>query len=131
MEKKIPVGVPGVTDALKSLDILVGAWKECTVTSQVEKTKRERIRADREVNLKAIEENAAILKQYLRDTFKERAHVIDGMFAHLDRSLAVGNNELAAEAIAAIVSVSKSSPLEGARELIKSMKDSKVTLIEI
>lgn len=131
MAKKTPMGVPGVSDALKSLDILVGAWKECTVTTAVEKTKRERIRADRDVNVKAIEESAAILKLYLTETFKERAHVIDGMFTHLDRSIASGNNELAAQAIAAIVAVSKTSPLEGARELIASMKDPKVTLIEI
>ena len=131
MAKKTPVGVPGAAEALKSLDMLVGAWKECTITTAVEKTKRERIRADRDVNVKAIEENAAILKLYLKESFKERAHLIDGMFARLDQSIAGGNNEVAAQAIAAIVSVSKSSPLEGARELISSMKDPKVTLIEL
>jgi hypothetical protein len=131
MAKKNPLGVPGVTDALKSLDILVGAWKECTVTTAVEKTKRERIRADRDVNVKAIEENAAILKLYLKETFRERGQVIDGMFERLDRSLAAGDNELASKAIEAIISVSKVSPLEGARDLIASMKDPKVTLIDI
>jgi hypothetical protein len=63
--------------------------------------------------------------------FKERALVIDGMFEQLDRGISSGNMELASMAIGAIVSVAKSSPLEGARALISDLRNPAVKEIEI
>ena len=71
-----------VTPAILAFNNLVNAWKDCSIVTEQEKTKRENIRAYREVNVKAIEENSAILKLYLKNTFAERAFVIQEMFGY-------------------------------------------------
>lgn len=126
---KIPV--PNLSAALEALNNLVDAAKQCYITSEIEQTKRENIRAFREINVKAIEENSAILKSYLQRIFEERAFTIQNMFIRLDQSLASGNSQAASEAIFAIVSVTKESPLAGVRELISNINDPNVKTIEI
>jgi hypothetical protein len=78
-----------------------------------------------------IDENAAILKAYLASMFKERAGIIEGMFVRLDQGLAAGNAQAASDAMAAIVAVTKQSPLAGARELLLDLRNPEVTSIEI
>lgn len=127
--KKTPL--PNPTNAAQAFDNLVNAWKDCTIVTEQEKTKRAGIKAFRDVNVKAIEENSALLKLYLEHSFKERAFTIQGMFERLDQSLANGDTQMASSAIAAIVSITKESPLAGVRELIASIHDPNVKSIEI
>jgi hypothetical protein len=117
--------------AILAFNNLVNAWKDCSIVTEQEKTKRENIRAYREVNVKAIEENSAILKLYLKNTFAERAFVIQEMFDRLDKGIESGNTEIISLTIAAIVDVAKQSPLAAARELIANYRDPNVTMIEI
>lgn len=130
-KSNISLPIPDPSSAAKAFDNLISAWKECSVISEQEKTKRENIRAFRDVNIKAIEENSALLKLYLKHSFEERAFVIQKMFDRLDQSLASGDTQMAASAIAAIVDVTKQSPLVGVRELIVSIHDPNVKSIEI
>lgn len=122
---------PVAGDAGRALENIVDAWKQYKITSEVEQTKRESIRATRDVNIKMIDENAAILKAYLAGMFKERAGIIDSMFERLDQGLAAGNSQVASDAMAAIVAVTKQSPLAGARELLVDLRNPDVTSIEI
>jgi hypothetical protein len=126
----IPMPIP--TDAAnQAFNNLVGAWKECSIVAEQEQTKRENIRAYRDVNVKAIEENSAILKLYLEKTFAERAYSIQEMFDRLDKGIELGNTELIASTIGAIVDITKQSPLEAAKQLIANYHDPNVTMIEI
>jgi len=120
-----------ITLPMKAASTLINAWKECTITRELEETKREGIRAFRDVNVKSIEESSAILKLYLERTFQERAVVIRKMFDHLDKGLADGNMQLASDAMTAIVSVLKHSPLAEARKIISDIRDPNVKMIEI
>lgn len=122
---------PVVGDAGKALGNIVDAWKQYKMTAEVEHTKRESIRATRDTSIKMIEENAEILKTYLEGMFKERAGIIDGMFAQLDKGLADSNAQLASDAMAAIVAVTKQSPLAGVRELLADLRSPDVACIEI
>lgn len=122
----IPIDAPKV-----AFDTLVNAWKECSIVSEQEQTKRENIRAYRDINVKAIEENSAILKLYLEKTFTERATTIQGMFERLDEGLKSGNTEVIALTIGAIIDITKQSPLAGARELLANYHDPNVKSIEI
>ena len=129
----LPVATPPnlVTPAILAFNNLVNAWKDCSIVTEQEKSKRENIRAYREVNVRAIEENSAILKLYLKNTFAERAFVIQEMFDRLDKGLDSGNAEVISLTIAAIVDVAKQSPLAAARELIANYHDPNITMIEI
>lgn len=129
--KKILQGTDAVSTVVKSFDNLVDAWRTCETTKAIEQTKRAQINATRDVQVKMIEENAAILKGYLDHVFAERRHVIDNMFSQLDQGLDSGNMELASKAIEAIVKVTQSSPLAGARELIADIHNPRISHIEI
>jgi hypothetical protein len=109
----------------------VGAYKECKIISEQEQTKRENIRAYRDINVKAIEENSVILKDYLEKTFAERAYAIQEMFDRLDKGIESGDTQLMALTIGAIVDITKQSPLEAAKQLIANYHDPNVTMIEI
>lgn len=132
IKKNLPNSVPTpfipVEEAFK---LLVDAWKEYKITAAQEKTKRASINAQRDITIKAIEENSAILKLYLEKTFAERSHVIKEMFDRLDQGLVSGNTDVISLTIAAIVDVTKQSPLTAARELIANYHDPNVTEIEI
>jgi hypothetical protein len=72
-----------------------------------------------------------VLEQYLSGMFKERATTISGFFEALDKGIASGNSELISSSIGAIVSITKESPLAGAREIIGAMYNPEVKTIEI
>lgn len=125
---KIPVPTTAAADAF---DGLVSAWKDCENTQQIERTKRENIKSWRDVNIKAIEENSAILKNYLELSFKERATTIQNTFDRLDQALAEGNTTAVELMMNTIVSIVKESPLAQARQAIADMNNPNVTMIEI
>lgn len=139
MIKNLPKKIPGMakglpipaTAALNALDNLANAWKDCKNTAEIEKTKRENIKSWRDTNIKAIEENSAILKLYLERSFQERAETIQGTFERLDQALADGNTEAVGLMMNAIVAIVKESPLTQARQVIADMNNSSVSIIEI
>lgn len=147
MTKNLPIKVPktisktipstGIripiptTAAFDAFDNLVNAVKDCSITAEVEQTKRENIKSWRDTNIKAIEENSAILKLYLERSFQERAATIQGTFDRLDQALADGNNEVVGLMMNAIVTIVKESPLAQARQVIADMNNPNVTMIEI
>lgn len=126
--KEIPAPTTAAIDAFNNL---VNAWKDCKNTAEIEKTKRESIKSWRDTNIKAIEENSAILKLYLERSFQERAVTIKGTFERLDQALADGNTEAVALMMNAIVTIVKDSPLAQARQMIADMNNPSVSMIEI
>lgn len=135
LPKKIPSTVKGIsipnTAAFDAFSKLVDAYKDCHKTAEIEKTKRESIQSWRDTNIKSIEENSAILKQYLEHTFQERAAIIQGTFERLDQAISDGNNEAVGLMMNAIVAIVKESPLAQARQVIADMNNPNVTMIEI
>ena len=139
MHKYSPKQIPGLAKAIPipknaafdAFNNLVDAWKDCKNTAEIEKTKRENIKSWRDTNIKAIEENAAVLKLYLERSFQERAVTIKGTFERLDQALADGNTEAVGFMMNAIVAIVKDSPLAQARQVIADMNNPNVSMIEI
>ena len=139
MLKNAPKIIPGLAKAIPTpksaafdaFNNLVDACKDCITTAEIEKTKRENIKSWRDTNIKAIEENAAILKLYLERSFQERAVTIKGTFERLDQALADGNTEAVGFMMNAIVAIVKDSPLAQARQVIADMNNPNVSMIEI
>lgn len=128
--KGVSIPIPA-TAAVDAFDNLVNAWKDCKKTAEIEKTKRENIKSWRDTNVKAIEENSAILKRYLELSFRERAGIIQGTFERLDRALADGNTEAVGLMMDSIVNIVKESPLAQAQQIMVDINNPNVTMIEI
>lgn len=114
--------------ALQSLYNSYFAYKE---TTQVETTKREAIAAWRDVKINEISSQRELLEQFMKETFKERALIIDGFFEKLDEAIESGNESLLEKSILGIISVAKHSPLMQAKELIEAMRSPDVRVIDI
>lgn len=134
ISKLNPIAAIAKTDPRAAADAftnLVNAWKDYKITAELEETKRENIRAWRDVNVKAIEKNTEILKHYLDSAFSERRQTIQGMFVLLDKGLASGDSQVINGALTSILEITRQSPLAGARELINSLEDPDVKQLEI
>jgi hypothetical protein len=111
-------GTPSEVDAFR--DLINGALDYMN-TSSIEKTKRQKIKADLELNMELIKAQKQVLEEYLRKTFSEREHVINEMFLRLDRALDENRDEVAIQALASIEGIVKSSPLEALLETRKTL----------
>lgn len=129
--KNVASNVDPTAHATKAFENLVSAWKECKIVTEQEKTKRVEIKAFRDINVKAIEENSALLKMYLEYSFKERAFVIQKLFDTLDKSLESGNTQAISDAITGIVDITRQSPLAAAKEIMSNIYNPNVKSIEI
>ncbi len=121
----------GIQPAATSFNMLVSAWSDYKKVQAVEITKRARIQADKEVAIKAIEEQSALLRDYFTQVFAERRGIIEQNFALLEQALAQDNLDMANLAMASINHLVQQSPLAQAKELITSINNPKVEHIEI
>lgn len=121
----------GIAAAQTSLDMLVGAWRDCRKTALVEGTKREYIAAWRENRLKELENQGDALELYLKGTFLERAMIFEGLFGWLNSAVETGNDGLLEKSIDGILTVAGSSPLREAAAMLNAMKSKEVEVIDI
>lgn len=131
--------VPGMnplTATTSAFSQLVEAYREYNQIKQVETTKREAIRAGRDVALSRIQAQKEILQQYLRNTFSERADNFNHMFDILDKGLAAGDDKAIGAAMSMIVKQMEINPLDGIGQLmscnvIDQINDPDVDCIDI
>jgi hypothetical protein len=117
--------------ASNSFNMLVGAWRDYKTVQAVETTKRAQIQADKEVAIKAIEEQSALLRNYFEHVFAERKSIIQNNFALLEQALAQDNLQMASLAMDSINQLVQQSPLAQAKTMIASLTDTSVKHIEI
>jgi len=98
-------------DGFKALNEIVDAARECIATVATESTKRTRIRAYEETEVRRIRTAESILKGYFEQAFAERRATFDEMFSRLDQALDQGNSEVIAAVVRGIVDVARTSPL--------------------
>lgn len=126
-----PLSVPTNFAAESSLKLIVSAWSDYKKIAEVESTRREEISAWKEVTLFSLQAQRDTLRQYLEHTFSERALMIRETFNVLDKGIEGNNYELVNKALDTIVTIAKTSPLEGAKAVMTDMYDPKVKSIEI
>lgn len=116
-----------------SLDFsnIVTAYKEYKVTHEIEETKRENIRAYRDITVEKYRKQRDFLEKYLTETFKERSTVIKGFFDALDSGLESGNDNVIKMAMSGIVSVIQKSPLQDINDFMKKLESDSDEVIEI
>lgn len=110
---------------------IVTAYKEYKVTHEIEETKRENIRAYRDITVEKYRKQRDFLEKYLTETFKERSTVIKGFFDALDSGLESGNDNVIKMAMSGIVSVIQKSPLQDINDFMKKLESDSDEIIEI
>ncbi len=95
-----------------------------------EKSKREAVKAWKDVRLTELKNQKEILRSYLEEIFKERRYMIDGLFEALDKGIEANNLDVINGAIGGIINVAKESPLQQVDKLMLSLQNDDVKVIE-
>lgn len=127
--KKLPAG--GLNAAQQSMETLYNAYFNYKSVAQVEGTKREAIAAWRDVKLSELSNQREILEHFMKETFKERATVIEGFFEKMDQAIESGNDNLLEKSIMGILTIAKHSPLLQAKDLMEAMRSPDVKVIDL
>lgn len=114
----------------KSLEKMTEAIERCYLVKQQEETKREAIRAYRDVELKKLKNQKQNFEQYINYVFQERRINFDKFFQQLDIAIETDNMELANIVMAGIIQQIQNSPLQGVQELLIQVNDSNCKHIE-
>lgn len=112
---KLPLGNPKeVLDTIKTLgEAANDAIKFC----QIQETKRESIRAQRDIIIHRIDKTADLVRVYLDKTFDERRSQFDKYFSLVDRAIETGDQNLLDATLQNIQSLSASSPFRDLKSL--------------
>lgn len=102
---------------------IINAWKEYATTRELETTKREQIRANRDVALAQIQAQAEALRTLIAGSFAERAVNFDRYFALLESGFASGDDQQINAALTLIVEQTKVSPMAQATKLLNKIND--------
>lgn len=121
----------GGLDMTAGLHQLVGAWRDYQTVREAEMTRRAQISADRDVRLQAIHEQAEVLRLLVRETFRERADNFERGFRLLEQGFAQHNDQQINAALAVIVEQTRVNPMAQAAQLMQSLNDPKVDVIDI
>jgi len=116
---------------LKSMQMLQDTYKENHRVTEEETTKRIGIEAEKEVHLRIISSQKAILEQYLEGIFSERKEMIHHMFEVLDKGIETNNMELVQQGLGSIIAVAKESPLAGVQKLLNDYDNPDIEEITI
>lgn len=117
--------------ALSAFSSILNVVKECKIVHETEETKREEIRARRDIIIKKYEQQRYVLETYLTNTFKERSMTIEGFFKALDSGIKTRNVEVIGWAMQSIVNVLQTSPLKGFNDFMRQVEDKNIDCIEI
>ncbi len=122
--------VPVISLATVTKD-LFKAFSDYRQACETEKTRRECIKAEKDIVIERIRNEKEILSTYLRETFRERNLVLEKILSSLDRALNENNTEVACKAMEQIEGVIRNSPLREIREIMNQVNDPGVKDIEI
>lgn len=121
----------GGVDVTAGLNMLVNAWRDHKAVCEAEATRRVQICADRDVRLQAIQEQSELLRLLVRQTFQERADNFERYFSLLEQGFVQDNDKQINAALAAIVEQTRVNPMAQAAQLMKSLNDPGVDVIDI
>ncbi len=99
-------------------DLISNAIKTC----ESEQTKREAIRAKRDIELEKIHQTADIIKTYLNRTFDERANIFNKQFEIVDEALRTGNIQMLELGLTHIHALAAQSPFKNLSDLNQVQK---------
>lgn len=114
---KGPVRAVAPTEGFSALMQVVEMAQRGFVVYHEESSKRRRLDAYQETEVKRIKEASDRLRQYFDLAFAERRAVYEEMFTRLDRALDSENNEALHSVVLGIVDLAKTSPLANMGDL--------------
>jgi hypothetical protein len=109
--------IANALDAMEALEKVVSAYKEYKIVAEQEATKREEIRARRDVELKRLRGQRELLMRYLERSFDERQENFARLFGLADEALGKGDNTQLGQVLTSITHLAATSPFKALADL--------------
>lgn len=104
-------------EVLSTIKAFTEAATDAVKFCEVQETKREEIRANRDARIKQLEAQRDIIMNYLDHSFDERKYLFEKQFKIVDHALMTGNSEELALSLQNINDLAKSSPFKALADL--------------
>ena len=104
-------------EVLSTIKAFTEAATDAVKFCEVQETKREEIRANRDARIKQLEAQRDIIMNYLDRSFDERKCLFEKHFKIVDHALTTGNSEELALSLQNINDLAKSSPFKALADL--------------
>lgn len=104
-------------EVLSTIKAFTEAATDAVKFCEVQETKREEIRANRDARIKQLEVQRDIIMNYLDHSFDERKYLFEEQFKIVDHALTTGNSEELALSLQNINDLAKSSPFKALADL--------------
>ena len=111
------------SDVMNCIKTFTEATGDVMKFMEIQKTKREQIRANTDVAIKQIEVVRDTIQIYLEKTFDERRYLFEREFQLVDKAIESGNTILLEQSLASITSLAKESPFKGLSDFAKAQKE--------
>jgi hypothetical protein len=105
------------TEVLSTLKAFSEAATDAVKFCEVQKTKREEIRANRDIRIRQLETQRDIIMRYLERSFDERKYLFEEQFKVVDHALQTGNTQELAISLQCINDLAKSSPFKALTDI--------------
>lgn len=115
------VSVASAADAVGVLNNIIDSAQEYLEVREVERTKRDKIEADKQVALETIHARSELFLTYLDRSFDEREANFANLFAALDKAMTEGVGSVS-EILGAITTLAAASPFKDLHDPIKVRK---------
>lgn len=109
-------------DAQKALDALSAVAADTIRYAEEQETKREEIRAMRDLAIAKVNAVREVMQTYLEKTFDERATLFSEQFKCVDMALKNGDNEMLSKSLTSINTLATSSPFKSLADLNEVQK---------
>lgn len=107
---------------------VIHAVSECKKVEEIETTKREQIRAGRDVAIAKIRNAREILEKVVDRTFDERSKVLDAQLKAMESALEMGNMQALNSTLSAMVSVLQVNPIGNIIEVSRQIANQQYVL---
>ena len=104
-------------EVLSTIKAFTEAATDAVKFCEVQETKREEIRANRDARIKQLEAQRDIIMNYLDRSFDERRYLFEKHFKIVDHALMTGNTEELTLSLQTINDLAKSSPFKALADL--------------
>lgn len=107
---------------------VIHAVSECKKIEEIEVTKREQIRAVRDVAIAKIRNAREILEKVVDRTFDERSNVLDAQLKAMESALEMGNMQALNSTLSAMVSILQVNPIGNIAEVSRQIANQQYVL---
>jgi hypothetical protein len=121
----VKVVADATTDITKAV---TDAITECTRVTQTETTKREGIRAHRDVALERIRSAHQLIEKYLHHTYQERLVILKKELEVIDAGLASGNMEVLNMGLGSVTALLQENPLKNVAQITTQIANNEYVL---